>query len=142
NLKDIIPLEEGDELAGIFTADVSVEGNLSTLEQERYEEFKAKGSLLVEGIHYASDSLDYAVDLSRASMEFTPRYVELSEMNLKLGKSDISAQGKLENFIGYALKDNQVLKGNLAIQSSFMDINELAGIEPTETSDIEVESES
>jgi len=130
NIKDIVPLEKGDELAGTFNADVSVEGNLSTIENEDYENFKAKGNLTVDNLHYASDSLDYPVDLTKAAIEFTPRYLELSQMDMKLGKSDVSAQGRLENFIGYALKDNQVLKGNLNVQSTLLDINELAGIDP------------
>lgn len=129
-LKEVIPLEKGDELTGVFTADVSLEGNLSTLEQERYEEFKAEGTILAEKIHYVSDSLDYPVDLNKASLSFTPQYAELKELNMKLGKSDLSAQGQLENFIGYALKDNQTLKGKLNLQSSLLDINELAGIDP------------
>ncbi len=141
NLKDIVPLEKGDELSGTFTADVSVEGKLSTLEQERYEEFKAAGTLLVEGIHFASDSLDYPIDLSRANMIFTPKYIELSEMNIKLGKSDISAQGSLENFIAYALKDKETLSGNLNIQSNLLDLNELSGVESNEDSEVVEEVE-
>ncbi len=130
NLKDMIPLEKGDELGGIVTADMNVAGLVSTLEKEQYEEFEAKGNLVVEGIHYASDSLDYPIDLTKAAMEFTPKYVELSELNMLLGKSDLSAQGRLENFIGFALKDDQVLKGTLNVQSKLLDINELAGIDP------------
>lgn len=135
NIKDMIPLEKGDELKGMFNADVSVEGNLSTIEKEQYEDFKANGQLIAEGIHFASDSLDYPVDIKRADLVFTPQFVELKEMEMQLGKSDLSAAGKLENFIGFALKDDQVLKGNLVVNSTLLDINELAGIEPTESSE-------
>lgn len=130
NIKNMVPLEKGDEIAGTINANLNVEGNVSTLEEERYEEFKAKGTLLVEGMHFASDSLDYPIDLKEAAMEFTPQYVELSKLSLLLGKSDLSAQGRLENFIAYALQDGQVLKGSLNVQSSLLDINELAGIDP------------
>jgi hypothetical protein len=141
NIKDVIPLEKGDELKGIITSNISVEGNVSTLENENYEAFKALGTLVVEGMYFSSDSLDYPVDLSKASMKFSPKYVELSEMNMKLGKSDISAQGKLENFIAYALKDDQVLFGNLDVQSNLLDINELAGIDPEAVEEsVEVDS--
>jgi hypothetical protein len=130
NIKDVVPLEKGDELAGTIDADVSLSGQLSTLEKEDYEAFKAKGTLGVSNLHYASDSLDYPVDMQKAQLEFTPQYLALKEFTMLLGKSDISAQGKLENFIGYALKEGQVLKGVLNVQSNKMDINELAGIEP------------
>lgn len=141
NLKDVIPLEKGDELSGTITSDISVEGNVSTLENENYEAFKALGTLMVEGMHFASDSLDYPIDLSKAKMTFSPKFVELSEMNMQLGKSDIAAQGKLENFIAFALKDDQTLMGTLNIQSNLLDINELAGIEPEEETTDEINEE-
>ncbi|KAA3650985.1 MAG: hypothetical protein DWP98_03535 [Bacteroidetes bacterium] len=130
NLKDVIPLEKSDKLNGTITSNISIEGHLSTLENEQYEAFKANGTLLVEGMHFESDSLDYPVDLSRARMTFSPKFVELNEMNMQLGKSDLDAQGRLENFIAYALKDKQTLKGVLNVQSNLLDINELAGIDP------------
>lgn len=139
NIKDVVPLEESDELAGTFDADFSLEGNLSTIENEQYEDFKARGTLVAEKVHYASDSLDYPIDLKYAAMEFTPKYLELSRMEMLLGKSDLNVNGRLENFIGYALKDNQTLVGELNVNSNLLDINQLAGIDPEQT---EEESES
>lgn len=130
NFKDVIPLPEGDELAGTIDASMSVEGRLSTLEKENYEEFNALGNLEVNKLHYASDSLDYPVDIEHAAMEFSPAYAQLSDLNMKLGRSDLQAKGRLENFIGYALSDKAVLHGTLDISSTMMDINELAGIDP------------
>jgi len=137
NLKDVIPLEENDELNGTFTSDISLNGRLSTLEKEEYEDFEADGNLMVENFHYSTDSLEYPIDLSKAQLVFSPKFVKLEEMDMTLGKSDLSANGRLENFIGYALKDDQVLSGTLNIKSKLLDINELAGIDPEaeETSD-------
>ncbi len=132
NVKDVIPLEEGDELAGIIDAKLNLEGRLSTLEREEYESFKATGDLEVSGLHYKSDSLDYPVDVDHAKMTFTPAFAELSDLNMKVGKSDFQAKGRLENFIGYALSDNAILHGQLDLNSQLMDINELAGIDPEE----------
>lgn len=129
NIKDVIPLEKNDELTGQFIADLAMEGNLSTIEKEQYEDFKAKGTLQAMNIHYNSESIDYPVDVMEAEMVFSPQFVALNKMNIKLGESDIQATGKLENFIGFALKDNQVLKGNLVITSTYMNLDELAGME-------------
>lgn len=41
NIKDLIPLDNGDELTGTITSDFSLAGNLSTIEKEQYEDFKA-----------------------------------------------------------------------------------------------------
>jgi small nuclear ribonucleoprotein (snRNP)-like protein/Skp family chaperone for outer membrane proteins len=129
NIKDVIPLEKNDELTGQFIADLAIEGNLSTIEKEQYEDFKANGTIQAMNIHYNSDSMDYPVDVKEAEMIFSPQFVALNKMNVKLGESDIQATGRLENFIGYAMKDNQVLKGNLVMTSTYMNLDELAGME-------------
>ncbi len=132
NIKDIIPLEEGDEMSGEFVSDIAIEGNLSSIEKEEYENFKAVGTLNARNIHYTSDVVDYPIDLKEAEMVFSPQFVSLNKMNVKLGESDMQATGRLENFIGYALKDDQVLKGNLVLTSTYMNLNELAGMDEEE----------
>lgn len=129
NIKDVVPLEKGYEISGEFTANLSLEGNASTLEKEDYEHFKATGMLNAKNIKYKSDSLDYPVNLKEAEMVFSPQFVALNKMNLMLGESDFNANGRLENFIGYALKDDQVLKGSLEFTSTYINLNELAGMD-------------
>lgn len=140
NIKDVVPLEEGDEMSGEFIADLAIEGNASTLENEDYENFKASGTLLAKNINYTSDSLDYPVNLKEAEMVFSPQFVALNKMDLMLGESDINANGRLENFIGYALKDDQVLKGNLVFTSAYMNLNELAGMDEEDVAAAEEDS--
>ena len=140
NIKDVVPLEKGDEMSGEFTADLSVEGYSSTLEKEEYEKFKAMGTLHARKIKYVSDSLDYPVYLKEAEMVFSPQFVALNKMDLMLGESDFNATGRLENFLSYALKENQVLKGNLVLTSTYMNLNELAGMDEEEVAAAEEDS--
>ena len=133
NIKDLIPLEKEDELAGIINADLKIDGNLSSIEKEHYEDFKASGILMAEQVIYKTTTLDYPINVSKLDLEFTPKFLKLKQLSMVLGKSDFTANGQLQNFIGYALKNDQVLKGNLNLVSKLMDINELAGIDPSET---------
>ena len=132
NIKDVIPLPEGDELAGTFIAKINLEGRISTLEKEQYEDFKAEGNLEVNQFHYASDSLDYPIDVKQAKFRFTPAFAELSGLDMLIGKSDLKANGRLENFLGYALTDKATLKGNLNLASNMLDLNELSGSQDEE----------
>tara|TARA_B110000046_G_scaffold108222_1_gene115557 strand:- start:8402 stop:11092 length:2691 start_codon:yes stop_codon:yes gene_type:complete len=127
NIKDIIPLGEGDEISGEFEADLAFEGNLSTIEKEEYENFKAQGKLNIRNIHYATDVTNYPINLNEVEMVFSPQFVALNKMSVKLGESDIQATGRLENFIGYALKNDEILRGNLVMTSTYMNLDELAG---------------
>jgi hypothetical protein len=137
NIKDVIPLPEGDELAGTFIAKLNLEGRMSTLEKEQYEEFKAEGKLEVNQFHYASDSLDYPIDLKHAQLQFTPAFAQLNDLDMLMGKSDLKANGRLENFIAYALTDKATLKGNLNLASNLMDLNELSGSDEAEAEEEE-----
>ena len=136
NIKDVIPLPEGDELSGTFLAKMNLEGRMSTLEKEQYEEFQAEGNLEVNEFRYTSDSLDYPINLKYAKLKFTPAFAELNDLNLLIGKSDLRANGRLENFVGYALTDQATLKGNLSLASTTLDLNELSGSDQEEVEEV------
>jgi hypothetical protein len=65
-------------------------------------------------------------------LKFTNEYVDLPNFDAKLGKSDVQAKGRIDNFMHYMFKD-EALKGSFAITSKLMDLNELMGPETTET---------
>jgi hypothetical protein len=123
-MKDIIPLEKGDDLNGIITADVKMKGRMSSIEKERYEEFNAEGKLAIIDMNYQTASLNYPTQISALYLEFNPKTVDLTKLDAKIGKSDIQMDGKIENFLQYALKDS-LLKGTFNLNSSLMDLNEL-----------------
>lgn len=130
-IKDVIPLEKGDDLNGMITADIKMKGRMSAIEKQHYENFDAKGTLTVLDMNYKSKTVSYPTQISKLYLNFTPKFVELSQFDAKLGKSDIQLDGKIENFLQYALKDS-LLKGAFNLRSSLMDINELMGSTETE----------
>ena len=72
-----------------------------------------------------TNSLPYDVNVSTANLDFSTKYVDLTSMSVQLGKNDLSAKGKLENFIPYVMKD-EVLKGSLTVNSNFFNLNDFA----------------
>lgn len=136
-IKDVYPLEKGTALNGKMTANLNVAARMSAIEKEQYENVSAAGSLKLSNMTYKSQDMQDVV-INDAGLEFSPRYVNLSSLNLKIGKNDLSATGRLENFIAYALKD-QTLKGQLNIKSNYLNANdfissETAGTEETASS--------
>jgi len=134
SLADVMPTENGEEYKGKINADINLKGKVSTLEAEDYENFDANGSMVLEGIVYNDPSIGYPVQLNRADFKFTPQAIEMAELNCLLGKSDISGNGTIANYIPYTFSD-ATIKGQMAINSNLMDLNELAGPdeEPTES---------
>jgi hypothetical protein len=124
SVKEFIPMEPGESLNGTIVSDVTLKGNVSALEKEQYDKFEFAGQLMVLDMDYKSKDLAYDVNLKKMYLNFSPKIVELSALEAKIGKSDINASGKMEQFLEYALKENGVLKGSFSMNSNLMDLNE------------------
>ncbi len=143
SLKDVMPTE-GDDLNGNITSDIRLKGKVSALEQERYEDFTAEGQFIILDMLYKSDSLPYDVNLKQMYLNFSPEFVELAAFESQIGKSDINANGKIENFIAYAFADDEALTGRFNLNSNLMDLNEFMedeGEVATETTEGEATDE-
>jgi vacuolar-type H+-ATPase subunit H len=124
-IKDFYPLEKGTGISGLITANMTASGNLAQVQSENYESINANGLLQVANMAYTGKDMP-AVKIPQAKLQFTPKYAELSNTTILIGKSDISAAGKLENMIPYVLK-NKTIKGSLDITSNYLNVNELMG---------------
>lgn len=130
-IKDVYPLEKGTELNGTIVADINIAARMSAIEKEQYENVSAAGTLKVNGMTYKSQDMPDVL-INDAGLEFTPRYANLSSLDVQIGKNDISATGRLENYIAYALK-NQTLKGQLNIKSNYLNANDFISSETSGT---------
>lgn len=129
-LKDVMPLDSMS-LKGIMTMDVSMRGHMSTIEQEKYDEFDAKGHIALENFEYKDAELDYDVFVESTHFEVAPQYFTLQNFDAKVGKSDFHAEGRIDNFMAYYFKD-ELLTGAFNLKSNLIDGNELSGGETTE----------
>lgn len=124
SVKEFIPLEKGDEMSGVVKADIAAAGRMSSLDRKEYDKFKMSGSLEIDKMNYKTTTLPYEVMLNMMKMNFTNQFVELMAFDALMGKTDIKADGKIENFLQYIFKDS-LIKGAFNVQSNFMDLNEL-----------------
>ena len=135
SVKDVIDLDDTD-LSGIITADLSFKGNLSDIENENYEKFDAKGNLGIQKMTVNMSDMP-KIDIQKADMNFSPQYVDLKQFDIKVGKSDMHMNGKINNLISYVFNE-ELLSGTFNFTSDFLDVDELMGT--TETSEEETES--
>ncbi|MEX2590120.1 MAG: AsmA family protein, partial [Chitinophagales bacterium] len=125
NVKNYYPLEE--ELTGNLDMNLTAKGKVSTLETERYEEFDATGTVRIRNMTYETTDLPLPVNIQDFNLAFNPNKVDLKNLALNIGKSDLKAAGSLENFFAYSLGTGK-LKGQLDLASDFLDLNELMGV--------------
>jgi hypothetical protein len=132
SVKKVVPLPKGNELSGQVKADVQMAGRMSDVEAQRYEKFKAQGQLALSGMKYKSDSLPYAVVINNLIFDFSPRFLSLTDFTGDIGRSDLKASGRLDNYLQWWLKDS-TLTGSFNVASNRFDLNELMG--PPSTSE-------
>lgn len=120
-IKEIYPLEDMD-LSGKLDANLQVATRMSAIQNEQYENVNASGTLHISQLLLQSEESP-DIRLNNAKLSFSPRYVDLSDFTAQIGKNDIAASGKLENFIPYFLK-NETLKGNLSVTSNYLNLND------------------
>lgn len=130
----VYPLEKGDQLAGLLVADVAVKGNQSDAENQRFNEFNASGQVNVSNLKYKSASFKDVVSISKAVFDFSPANITMPEMKLTMGQNDISAVGKLTNYLAYFF-DKGSLVGNLDLKSNYLNVNDFMGDDAQTASD-------
>jgi hypothetical protein len=127
-IKQYIPLEADQKLSGLVSSDIYMKGHKSSIDNKKFNEFTCNGNLIIQNMNYLSKATPYGVMISNMNLHFTPQYAELLAFDSRLGKSDMHATGKMENFIGYALAD-EMLKGSFIFTSQYLDVNQLMGEE-------------
>ena len=127
-VKEVYPLEKGVELGGQIAADLKVSGRMSDIEKNRYEKLGAQGTFTVEELGLTIPSLP-AVHIRRAAATITPAAMTLGEFGVTVGRSDLSANGQLTNYIGYLLRGD-MLSGRLYVKSELLDLNEIMDAMP------------
>jgi hypothetical protein len=135
-VKDFYPLDEGESLNGIIESDMTARGRLSSIENERYNEFLFTGRFTVNNMNYVSEAFPQGVEISTADFRFSPQFADLRTLRTKIGDSDISASGRIDNILGFALND-EMLSGNFDVRSSFFNLNQFMVEEPEEVPDDE-----
>ncbi len=131
SIKDVIPLEEGQSLTGKIFSDLHMKGNQSALDQERYQDFEASGSLALTDFDYTDPTMPYATLIKRCSLNFSPKYAELTALDMVIGKSDMSLVGRVDNVVEWYVADAP-LSGSFNFSSNFLDVNEFMEEDETE----------
>ncbi len=125
-LKDAIHLENVNKLEGIINTDFSLKGNIAGIKNKQYENINASGNISASNILYDGKNSPEVVKITSASLNLTPKSFKLSNFNMSLGKSDLRANGDLNNVVSYLLS-NGILEGRLNMSSSFFDVNPFMG---------------
>ena len=131
SLKQVIPMGKGESYKGKLKADVKLNGRMSAIDNGNYEAFKAAGTLELWNMLYKSKDFKEPVEIANLIFRFTPKNLNLEKLIAKTGRSDFQMNGTIDNYMGYVFRE-ELLKGNFAFTSNYLDIDQLMGLVPAE----------
>ena len=130
NLSKAYPIKLAKPLSGILKADVTTKFDMASVEKSEYQNINNAGTMSLTGFKYVDDN-GKGMNINSALIAFNPSRVNLQEFRATTGKSDISLTGVLDNFYGFAFR-NQELKGNFNMTSNQIAVSDfMTTAEPT-----------
>lgn len=136
SLKDFIPMTDMS-MSGTIIPHIEFASKLSDIEKENYNAIRALGTVVINNFTYTDQDFPKGIAISTAKLAFSPQYVNLEQCDMKFGNSDLALQGKLENFLAYALSD-ETIRGSLNVKSNYFNAADVLGesaATTTETAD-------
>ncbi|RZJ98886.1 MAG: AsmA family protein, partial [Flavobacterium sp.] len=116
NISKAYPIKLDTPLTGILKADVKTKFDMKSVETNNYDKILASGDATITGFKYVdADKKTYTINT--ASAQFSNQKINLKQLDMTTGKTDIKLNGTLENFLGYAFK-NQELRGTFNMNSN------------------------
>ena len=119
----VLPFE-GHIMSGNLDADLKFDFNMADVEEENYENIEARGRLYMQDFEWSNPDIPVPVFIEEGELLFSPSFLDLTKLDIKIGSSDFHAEGKLDNYLLYYFKD-QDLSGSFNLQSNLVDLNEL-----------------
>lgn len=122
SIPQVYPLEQGMDISGIFTTDLNLKGKQSAIDNGKYADFKASGNMILKDMTYRDADLPEGVEVHLANMNFTPKFIDLSAFKATYNKNTLELNGKIYNYLAYALSDG-ILKANFNLSADYLNLN-------------------
>ncbi|EON78499.1 hypothetical protein ADIS_1014 [Lunatimonas lonarensis] len=112
-------------MEGRIQADIDSEGSYADVEAARYDRINVSGLVALNDFFFADADLPQGIRIREAKADFSPRVIQLTKFDSRLGQSPVTATGRLSNYLAYLLgEEGAALVGNLDLQSSSFNVNE------------------
>jgi hypothetical protein len=124
NVSKAYPIKLTTPLSGILKADVVTKFDMASIDKSQYENVKNSGNVTITGFKY-TDEDKKVYTINRADAQFNTTTINLKQLDVTTGKTDLQVNGVLENFYGFLFKDQEIegnfnLKSNLIVVNDFM----------------------
>ncbi|MFP4488686.1 MAG: AsmA-like C-terminal region-containing protein [Bacteroidales bacterium] len=122
---------EMNNLKGIIDMALGVKGSMSMVEEKDFDSVEASGSITVSGFEMEMDDMP-PLGVNQAEFNFSPQYAALDKLEADVAGSVISLEGRLENYLPFALK-GETLSGTMDLYSEYIDMDTILSYMPVDT---------
>lgn len=126
NVKQFVQLEQGTAVTGMLDAALNFAGNKTAIDKGEYDKINLSGTTNLNKFKYTSKDYPGGVSISNTQLTFNPKTVALNNLAGSYLNSNFTANGVLNNLIGYALK-NEPLQGTVNMNVDKMNLNDWMG---------------
>lgn len=119
---------KGMDVSGLIKADLSLNGRQSYATSGQYSKLDNKGTLILQNIIASTEYLPKTIFLKEGNFEFENEKMWFRKFYATYGKSDLSLNGHLLNTINYFLERKGTLKGDFAMNSNYILVDEFMAL--------------
>lgn len=117
HLAQAYPLRSAANLKGLLKADITTAFDQESIEKKQYQRTKTRGNLTLTEFEYPVAALKQPVHVDVAALTFTPQTVSINALKGKMGTTDFSTTGTLNNLLGCIFNDEKI-EGRFKVNSN------------------------
>jgi uncharacterized protein involved in outer membrane biogenesis len=123
HLKGALPLDSLD-IAGLLDVNLALRGNYSAIENKKYEMIHTDGAIVLNNFVFNNKDFTQPVYVTAGRLDFAPDKINLRQMDMKIGQSDMALSGLITDYYPY-LFSGGTLQGTMQLNSNYLNMNEL-----------------
>ncbi|MBC7947954.1 MAG: hypothetical protein H7Y42_08755 [Chitinophagaceae bacterium] len=130
NIRHFVSLGPGTKVSGVLEADLAFAGSNKAIENKQYDKIIVNGTASATEFKYQSPDYPTGITLHSAVLGCTGKNVTLSKLSGNYMGTNFTANGVLNNIIGYVLQE-QSLTGTLNLSADRLNLNDWMGTDTT-----------
>lgn len=134
DIRELLPKGTMPDMTGIMEADFKLKTKKSALDKRQYKDVVAEGQLLASNVNVPYKDFADPLRIGRGRIALNPSFAQADFTALHIGRSDLSFEGKLEDYLPYYLTQGELV-AKLKVSSELLDINEILGMLPTDSTE-------
>ncbi|MBA6156884.1 AsmA family protein [Tenacibaculum sp. S7007] len=123
HINQAYPINLKNELSGILKANLHTKFDVKAIQNNVLNRIKNDGHIEVSDFVFSSKDIVNPINIKNTKVDFTPSTVSLTKFNVKTGKSDLNATGKIQNLLGFLLS-NKKLQGTFNVNSNSFHVSD------------------